>query len=1015
MTAQLMRYLGTVGYGHYSLALGFAPPFALISDLIAAQVVIREVAARPEATRRIVVTAMVLRGLFAVAALLLSSLAAWGWGYAPAVRLAIVVYSLTLLLAPCDVLSAVLQARLRLRLLSAIGIAATGVNLVLILLAVHARVPLPWVVAAAAAPAFVRAMATAWVSLRSGSRLPAPGSWLKGRSWLLAPGSWRSGSGPGARSQEPGAAFDSNLARRLLDGSWPLALAMLLNMVPASLPTFCLGALPNGEALGIFAAASRVPTMLGMIPNAAMVALFPLMARAHHCSVHAAAGILARAQTAMLALALPLAIGAVVLAEDGMRFLGGDAYTPAVPGLRMMAVSLVFLYPGIAAGHMLIASGRERTSMAITAVGALSAMISAPWLCERYGADGAAAGVASLHAGIALTSIIAAARALRLPPGRILSPELRRIVGCALVMTGVVLLLRRLGLFAAIGGGAVAYALCFWCAGLLRVVFQFPSMEEVGTDETGRLLRRGDGATGRRGETAQETGRRGDPAFARQEPGARSQEPGARSRERSERRQEPGAWSRLQAKRLQAAVATRLAEFVWRCCYLWCRRRAVRLGSPHQALDPASVASILVLDRDYIGDVVCITPALAALRRRFLRAKITLAVAPNVAPLFEGHPDVDRVETVEEARGPIDAVRLLLHLRRLSPQSIVIGLGTVPANAWLGQLAGVLCDGRVRLGEAHGRYPDLLTHSLARSPEPCHWAQIHLNLLRLLGVEDGLGPTRLVTTGAARAAVARFLEHAVLPSGGTGSQLPAPGSRLPAPGTRHPALGTRHPALGTRRRRGEVGALPRPWIGIHPGGRIYQIPDAGHPEGIARLSRRWPAERFRELARSLIECCGGTVFLTGGSDETPTSALVAEGCPAGCVDVTGRLTLSETAALMAQCDVFITSDTGPMHMAFALDVPTVAIFGPTDPRRVGPLGEEARLRHRILTPHVACAPCGGEALIPCSHPDGQVCLTEISVERVSGAVQELLQPRVSSPCGRRQIRTSRGKGRERKR
>ena len=56
-----------------------------------------------------------------------------------------------------------------------------------------------------------------------------------------------------------------------------------------------------------------------------------------------------------------------------------------------MAVSLVLLYPGIAAGHMLIAAGRERTSMVITAIGAILAVLSAPWLCAHYGADGAAA------------------------------------------------------------------------------------------------------------------------------------------------------------------------------------------------------------------------------------------------------------------------------------------------------------------------------------------------------------------------------------------------------------------------------------------------------------------------------------------------------------------------------------------------------------------------------------------------------------------------------------------------
>jgi heptosyltransferase-2 len=411
----------------------------------------------------------------------------------------------------------------------------------------------------------------------------------------------------------------------------------------------------------------------------------------------------------------------------------------------------------------------------------------------------------------------------------------------------------------------------------------------------------------------------------------------------------------------------------------------------------ASPARILVLDRDYVGDIVCITPALRALRTRFPEAVITLAVAPGVAPLFAGHPDVDRVVALGDGRGLAGAWRLRRELTALAPQSVVVGLGTVPDNAWLGHLAGILCRAEVRLGEAHGRYFDLLTHPVTRSGAVRHWAQIHLDVLAPLGVDPSPARPAMVTSPEDRAAIVRWLET--------------------------------------------HGSLPRPWIALHPGGRIYRIPDPAAPGGLATLSRRWPAERFALLARRLLEASGGTLFLTGAPDDAsatavvvaflalPTGAASTEQCsnrrdaekirplrlcgektgmapqhlPATVVDTTGKFSLGETAALIEACDLFVTSDTGPMHLAFALDVPTVAIFGPTDPRRVGPLdgadveaavdprGSLAAARHRVLRPALACSPCAGEALVPCRNPAGQECLTAVSVAAAFAAAMELLE------------------------
>jgi ADP-heptose:LPS heptosyltransferase len=241
----------------------------------------------------------------------------------------------------------------------------------------------------------------------------------------------------------------------------------------------------------------------------------------------------------------------------------------------------------------------------------------------------------------------------------------------------------------------------------------------------------------------------------------------------------------------------------------------------------------------------------------------------------------------------------------------------------------------------------------ARDPTPRHWCRIYLETLKPLRIEGAPDAPRLATGEEARRKVESFLAD-----------------HTPGPG---------------------------PWVGVHPGGRIYRIPDPAAPEGVARLSRRWPPDRFAALVRLLL-AGGTTVFLTGSDEDAPAArAILADASsgmhafpPGRLIDTTGRLSLPETAALIERMDAFVSNDTGPMHLAFALDVPTVAIFGPTDPLRAGPLHG---LPHRVLTPGLPCSPCGGEALVPCRNPNGQECLTAISVAEVYGAVKAALDIR----------------------
>jgi len=137
-----------------------------------------------------------------------------------------------------------------------------------------------------------------------------------------------------------------------------------------------------------------------------------------------------------------------------------------------------------------------------------------------------------------------------------------------------------------------------------------------------------------------------------------------------------------------------------------------------------------------------------------------------------------------------------------------------------------------------------------------------------------------------------------------------------------------------------LAGLPRPWIGIHAGASVQ--------------SRRWPAEHFAAVADVLAQEHGARIVLTGGPGEVRLAEAVAGRMATGPLNVAGRTTVGGLAALIARLDLFISGDTGPAHVAAAVDTPSVTIFGPGDPRRWAHLD---RARHPIVRQPVECSPC----------------------------------------------------------
>ncbi|MEJ2039797.1 MAG: lipopolysaccharide heptosyltransferase II, partial [Desulfosarcinaceae bacterium] len=162
-----------------------------------------------------------------------------------------------------------------------------------------------------------------------------------------------------------------------------------------------------------------------------------------------------------------------------------------------------------------------------------------------------------------------------------------------------------------------------------------------------------------------------------------------------------------------------------------------------------------------------------------------------------------------------------------------------------------------------------------------------------------------------------------------------------------------------------------PVVGINPGATFG-------------TAKRWPADRFAALSRRLIQENGARVLVFGGPGEVALGEQVAQQAGTGCHNLCDRTSLRQAMGLIGRCDAFVTNDSGLMHVAAALDIPQVAIIGPTDPVATGPVNSGSRLVQGDLT--CERAPC----LLP-HCPTDHRCMLGIGVDPVYAAVADLLQ------------------------
>ncbi len=349
---------------------------------------------------------------------------------------------------------------------------------------------------------------------------------------------------------------------------------------------------------------------------------------------------------------------------------------------------------------------------------------------------------------------------------------------------------------------------------------------------------------------------------------------------------------------------------------------------------------ILVIKAAGIGDLLLAVPALRALRARFPGAEIDLFVTPKCAPLLKGSPYVDHVFVIPtegmQNRMALSEVKPMIHLlRRLRSRryDLVINLyhlfsrrGAFRFRLLLQAVGAKFSIGRNTDGR--GRFYDAAIDDSWEDPvfASRHEVDLNLDVVRLLGAEDPGEGLEFSLCDADRSRA-----NQVLKAGGTG----------------------------------ENGRLR---IVLNPGG------DA--------VYKRWPAEYFASLADQLMDRTGAEVLIVGSEMDHPIVERIVSQMAHRPVDLAGKLSLPELAALFETVDLMVTNDTGPMHLAVAVGTPVVALFGPGKPGRYGPYGGKGH--HQVLYHPVVCSPCTN---FDCRDRD---CLWSIRPEEVLKVVEKYL-------------------------
>jgi len=344
--------------------------------------------------------------------------------------------------------------------------------------------------------------------------------------------------------------------------------------------------------------------------------------------------------------------------------------------------------------------------------------------------------------------------------------------------------------------------------------------------------------------------------------------------------------------------------------------------------------TIVVIKPCCLGDLVMTTPLLAVIRRAYPAASITYVAGTWSKVIPEHHPAVDTVIDCGTVGIPgrynLSDYRKLVSTLRHQHFDLAFVLDRSPMLTLLPLLAGIPRRvGPDSLGRGFS-----LTDRVPVSSSPTHLqhqAEVYLDLARAIKLPIDAPRMRFEPTARERQSVSRP-------------------SRL----------------------------------------RVALFTGGGSNPGMDLTAKRWPLERYQELARRLIHELDAQILLIGGPGDVPLNQQLQDALGIqedAIINLTGKTSLGELAAQLEQCSLFIGNDSSPMHLAAAVNIPVIAIFGPTSPQEYGPYPPDDH-RHIAIWRHPTGQPCFFLGKMQaCAHC---TCMQSVTVDDVWQAVLQLI-------------------------
>jgi len=339
--------------------------------------------------------------------------------------------------------------------------------------------------------------------------------------------------------------------------------------------------------------------------------------------------------------------------------------------------------------------------------------------------------------------------------------------------------------------------------------------------------------------------------------------------------------------------------------------------------------NILIVKLSAIGDVVHTLPSLAALRRCYPEAHITWVVEEASSDLISNHPDLDRIiisrrkcwienlKKFDNIKATIADIRLFVRTLRDRKYDLVIDFHGLFKSSMIVLLSG----GKRKMGyDSMQEFSGLfLTERIPEDMEK-HAVDRYLDFIRYLGADADNPEFNITVTEENKTRIESLLKAADVDING-------------------------------------------PFVAVNP---------------VAFWDTKlWEDDRFAGLCDRIIKELKCRVVFTGGKGQGGIERIQSMMVSLS-VNMEGQTTLRDLAYLYSLSRLLITTDSGPMHIAAAMNTPTVALFGPTDPSRTGPYGNG----HTIVRKEMPCSPC---FLKKC---DTKRCMEEIGVDEVFEAVKE---------------------------